>query len=168
MVFLLVIPSKKLSSNGDFMKTEKLNVFIGSVTAFFEQLGEALKEIDTPYLNSNQTPVISDYTGLIHITGPLKGAVYVSCPTMLLRELLMVLGEPDTSMALLKDLVGEIANTVAGNARTEFGADFIISPPVIDVGANPIQHLPKERRSYIIPFYWRSHQGLIGICIWNN
>lgn len=148
------------------MKIEKLNVFISSVTAFFEQLGEKLSEIDTPYLNSNQNPVTLDYTGMISITGPLKGAVYVSCPSILLRELLKVLGEPDTSMVLLKDLVGEIANTVAGNARTEFGSDFIISPPIVDISDTPIQFLPKDRRSYIIPFYWRNHQGLIGICIW--
>lgn len=150
------------------MKIEKLNVFITSVTAFFEQLGQKLNEIDTPYLNSNQHPITSDYTGVINITGPLKGAVYVSCPTMLLRELLSVLGEPDTSMALLKDLVGEIANTVAGNARTEFGSEFIISPPTVDISTTPVLFLPKERRSYIIPFYWRNHQGFIGICVWSN
>lgn len=147
------------------MKLEKLNVFMRSVESFFEQLGENLKEVDTPYINDNANPVAYDYSGVISITGPLIGAVYVSASSVMLRDLLRVIGEPDVSLSLLKDLVGEIANTVSGNARTEFGSDFIISPPVVVEGAPPAHFLPKEHRSYIIPFYWREHKGVIGICI---
>lgn len=148
------------------MQIEKLNVFMQSVIAFFFQLGEKLTDIDTPYLNSNQTPVAYDYSGVITITGSTAGSVYVSATTAMLRELLKVLQEPEESITMLKDLVGEIANTVSGNARTEFGPEFIISPPDVFAGAPPVQYLPKERRSYIIPFYWREHKGVIGICIW--
>lgn len=151
---------------GFIMKVEKLNVFIRSVTAFFEQLGEKSVEVDTPYLNDNNTPIAFDYSGIIVITGPTKGCVYVSAPTIMLRELLKVLGESESSMSLLKDLLGEIANTVSGNARTEFGPDFIISTPTVVDAAPSSSYLPKERRAYIIPFYWRNHKGVIGICVW--
>lgn len=150
------------------MKVEKLNVFMRSVSAFFTQIGEELKEVDTPYLNNNSTPVAYDYSGVITITGPMIGSVYVSATTVMLRDLLHVLNEPEGSIALLKDLVGEIANTVSGNARTEFGSDFIISTPTVFMGSPPANFLPKERRSYIIPFYWQNHKAVIGICIWNK
>lgn len=150
------------------MKVEKLSVFMRSVSAFFTQIGEELKEVDTPYLNDNTTPVAYDYSGVITITGPLTGTVYVSATTAMLRDLLRVLQEPEASMALLKDLVGEIANTVSGNARTEFGSNFIISPPSVFMGLPPANYLPKEHRSYIIPFYWHNHKAVIGICIWQK
>lgn len=147
------------------MKVEKLNVFMHSVSSFFEQVGETLKEIDTPYLNDNTQPIAYDYSGVITITGPIVGSVYVSATTVMLRDLLRAMHEPEGSIALLKDLVGEIANTVSGNARTEFGPDFLISPPTITEGVPPPQYLPRERRSYIIPFYWHDHKAVIGICI---
>lgn len=148
------------------MQVEKLNVFMQSVESFFSQIGEKLNGVDTPYLSYNTTPVAYDYTGVITITGAMAGSVYVSATTVMLRDLLQALGEPEQSIPMLKDLVGEIANTVSGNARTEFGADFIISPPKIVAGVPPAQYLPKERRSYTIPFYWHEHKGVIGICIW--
>lgn len=147
------------------MIVDKLSVFMRSVSSFFDQIGENLKEIDTPYINDNHNPIAYDYSGVITITGPIIGSVYVSASSVMLRELLHALGEPDGSLALLKDLVGEIANTVSGNARTEFGSNFIISPPLITEGVPPVQHLPKDKRSYIIPFYWRNHKAIIGICI---
>lgn len=150
------------------MKTEKLQVFMRSVSSFFEQIGDRIKEIDTPYLNDNHAPVIYDYSGIITISGPIMGSVYVSAPTMMLRRLLRVLGEPEESITLLKDLVGEIANTVSGNARTEFGPNFIISPPLVIEGLPKSQHLPRDKRSYIIPFYWHEHKAVIGICIWQD
>lgn len=147
------------------MRVEKLNVFMQSVSSFFEQIGETLKEIDTPYLNDNTQPIAYDYSGVITITGPIVGSVYVSATTVMLRDLLRALNEPEGSIALLKDLVGEIANTVSGNARTEFGPDFLISPPTITEGVPPPQYLPRDKRSYVIPFYWHDHKAVIGICI---
>lgn len=148
------------------MKAEKLDIFISSVTTFFEQIGESLTQIDTPYLNDNHNPLAYDYTGFINIVGAVHGLVYVSAQTAMLRRLLKSLGESDSSIPMLKDLIGEIANTVSGNARTEFGSDFIISTPTVVEGIPPARHLPKDRRSYIIPFYWEGNKGLIGICIY--
>lgn len=148
------------------MKSEKLKVFVESVIAFFEQAGDQLEEVSTPYINSNQTPVAYDFTGIITVSGQFEGTVYVSATSALLRKLLLVIGEPDnTSLALLKDLIGEIANTVSGNARSEFGSQFIISPPILTEGTPSPAYLPREKNSYIIPFFWKGHQGVIGICI---
>ncbi|WP_131668294.1 chemotaxis protein CheX [Psychrobacter pygoscelis] len=147
------------------VKAEKLGVFVNSVAAFFSQIGETLTDIDTPYLHDNASPIGYDYSGVIKITGPLQGSVYVSAPSTMLRSLLTVMNEPDSSLAIMKDLLGEIANTVSGNARTEFGSDFVISPPQVVDGVPSHAFLPKERRSYIIPFHWHGSNAVIGICI---
>ncbi len=147
------------------VKAEKLSVFIDSVIAFFSQVGERLEDIDTPYLNPNNAPVAYDYTGIISITGPLKGSVYVSASSSMLRKLLHVMQEPEISLVLMKDLVGEIANTVSGNARSEFGSAFIISPPRIVEGAPNTNFLPLDERTYVIPFHWAGDNGVIGICV---
>lgn len=147
------------------MKAEKLNVFIDSVTNFFKQINTNEAVVDTPFINDNASPLAYDFSGIITITGPLEGSVYVSAETPMLRNILHKMGEPDNSIVLLKDLVGEIANTVSGNARREFGSEFIISPPIIVDGAPTSTYLPRERRTYIIPVTWDKHKTLIGICL---
>lgn len=147
------------------VKAEKLGVFITSVMAFFAQIGYPLQEIGTPYISRNTDISVYDYTGIIIITGPLKGSVFVSAPSNLLREVLKVMQEPEVSITLMKDLIGEIANTISGNARTQFGPEFIISPPKVVEGLPNHTYLPKDSRSYIIPFHWQGHGGVIGICV---
>lgn len=83
----------------------------------------------------------------------------------MLRNILLHMGEPATTEELLKDLVGEIANTVSGNARREFGSDFIISTPIVINGAPSETYLPRNKRSYIIPVKWDRYKTLIGICL---
>ena len=147
------------------VKVEKLGVFLSSINAFFAQIDDAQVALDTPYLNNNKSAIGYDYSDIIKISGPLKGCVYISAPTVMLREVIKVMGEPDSSITMMKDLLGEMANTISGNARTEFGSEFIISPPQIVEGAPSISYLPKERHSYITPFTWRGYEALIGICI---
>lgn len=147
------------------VKVEKLGVFLSSINAFFAQIDDTQVALDTPYLNNNRSAIGYDYSGIIKISGPLKGCVYVSAPTVMLREVIKVIGEPDSSITMMKDLLGEMANTISGNARTEFGSEFIISPPQIVEGAPSISYLPKERHSYITPFTWRGYEAVIGICI---
>jgi chemotaxis protein CheX len=83
----------------------------------------------------------------------------------MLRQVIKIMGEPDSSITMMKDLLGEMANTISGNARTEFGPEFIISPPHIVEGAPSVSYLPKERHSYITTFTWRGYEAVIGICI---
>ncbi len=147
------------------VNVEKLGVFLSSISAFFAQIDNEPVVLDTPYLNSNKNAVGYDYSGMIKISGPLEGCVYVSAPSTLLREVIKAMGEPDSSMTMMKDLLGEMANTISGNARTEFGADFIISPPKIIEGIPSISYLPKDRQSYVTPFTWRGYKAVIGISI---
>lgn len=147
------------------MKAEKLHVFIDSVTNFFKQINTDEAVVDTPFINDNDSPLSYDFSGIISITGPMEGCVYVSSETPMLRNILHQMGEPDNSIVLLKDLVGEIANTIAGNARREFGSEFIISPPIIIDGAPSSVYLPRDKRTYVIPVTWDKYKTLIGICL---
>jgi len=147
------------------VKVEKLGVFLSSINAFFAQIDDAQVAINTPYLNNNKSTIGYDYSGVIEISGPLEGCVYVSAPSNMLRQVIKIMGEPDSSITMMKDLLGEMANTISGNARTEFGPEFIISPPHIVEGAPSVSYLPKERHSYITSFTWRGYEAVIGICI---
>lgn len=147
------------------VKVEKLGVFLSSISAFFAQISDTQIAIDTPYLHDNKSAIGYDYSGIIKITGPVEGYVYISAPSTMLRALINIMDESDSSLRMMKDLLGEMANTIAGNARTEFGTDFIIAPPEIVVGAPSAAYLPKDRNSYITPFSWGGYQAVIGICI---
>ncbi|MER1973393.1 MAG: chemotaxis protein CheX, partial [Psychrobacter alimentarius] len=106
------------------VKIEKLGVFLSSINAFFVQIDGSEVDIDTPYLSHNRSAIGYDYSGVIKISGPLEGCVYVSAPSVMLREVIKVMEEPDSSITMMKDLLGEMANTISGNARTEFGSEF--------------------------------------------
>lgn len=147
------------------MKHEKLQVFIDSVTHFFKQIKSTEAVVDTPYIHENTAPIAYDFSGIITITGPLEGCVYVSAETPMLRNILQTMGESDNSIHYLKDLVGEIANTISGNARKEFGSDFIISTPIVVDGVPNSTYLPKDKRTYIIPVVWNNYRAIIGICL---
>ncbi len=59
----------------------------------------------------------------------------------------------------MRDLVGEVANTISGNARRDFGRDFIISVPSVLAGERPDIPLKAGTRSFVIPINWRSHSA---------
>lgn len=146
------------------MSEDKIQVFIDGLTRYFSQLTDAAVKVGTPYLESNQSPQALDYTGIIGVSGNYRGCVYFTAPKVLLKHLILNLGETDTSEKNLVDMVGEVANTLSGNARRELGKDFMISVPVVVEGAPSSIHLPRELRSYVIPIVWKSYTAAVVIC----
>ena len=61
-----------------------------------------------------------DYTGIITLSGDYKD-VYFTAPRFMLVDLLTNMSETNVSEINLLDIVGEIANTISGNARKHFG-----------------------------------------------
>lgn len=147
------------------MTDDDLQVFIDGVQRYFQLTPNNDLRIGTPYLASNKKPTALDYTGIIGISGNSKGCVYFTAPKIMLTHLMMGFGEQDTSEENIVDLVGEVANTISGNARGELGKDFMISVPVVVSGPPPQIHLPVELRSYVIPITWRSYQAAVVICL---
>ncbi|MFZ2843586.1 chemotaxis protein CheX [Psychrobacter sp.] len=147
------------------MKEQKLQIFVSIITNYFNQFGNEELIVDTPYLLENQQPKVHDYTGVIGISGVQKGVVYFSATSALLDSILDSMGETDKSEDNLVDLAGEVANTIAGNARTEFGSEFHISVPLVFKGSPQSIILPKSGRSFIIPVSWRGQIGEIVVCL---
>jgi hypothetical protein len=65
--------------------------------------------------------VVQDYAGVIGISGNREGKVYFTAPRGMLSVMLMCMNETDTGEQNVRDLVGEVANTISGNARRDFG-----------------------------------------------
>ncbi len=147
------------------MIEKRFQVFIDSVAHYFSQLHDDEIVIDTPFLQENHIPVLSDYTGVIGITGNNKGLVYFTAPVNLLYQILNAMKESDQGEENLVDLVGEVANTIAGNARREFGDEFNISVPFVFKGSPENVILPKDKHSFIIPITWKNNKAAIVICL---
>ncbi|SNT69007.1 chemotaxis protein CheX [Psychrobacter sp. LV10R520-6] len=147
------------------MKEQKLQIFLNIITNYFNQFGNEELIVDTPYLLENKQPKVHDYTGVIGISGVQKGVVYFSATRELLARILDSMGETDKSEDNFVDLAGEVANTIAGNARKEFGPEFHISVPLVFKGSPQSIILPKDERSFIIPVMWKSQVGEIVFCL---
>lgn len=146
------------------MKEKKLQVFLQIISNYFAQLGGEALKVETPYLSADKQPEVYDYTGIIGVSGGQKGVVYFSATQSLLCCILQSIGESDASEENLVDIAGEVANTIAGNARKEFGAEFHISVPLVFKGVPQSIVLPKDERSFIIPIAWRGQLGEIVLC----
>ncbi len=147
------------------MAEQTLQVFTDGAVRFFEHTNDKDVKVGTPYLVENVNPAAYDVTGIIGISGPYRGCVYFTAPRILLKHLLLSIGEIDACSENLFDLVGEVANTISGNARSIFGHEFMISVPVMLEGAPSHIHLPQNSRSYVIPIYWKAYHAAVVICL---
>ncbi|MBS3936136.1 MAG: chemotaxis protein CheX [Sulfuritalea sp.] len=136
------------------MTEVELRVFVAIVKNYFEQQTAVAADVYTPYLADPTALPIFDYTGVIGISGVRQGCVYFTAPAEMLRRILKHAGETDLSVRNLADLAGEIGNTISGNARRQFGHEFLISVPVVIKGLGQTISLPKGVKAYVIPFCW--------------
>jgi chemotaxis protein CheX len=83
----------------------------------------------------------------------------------MLKNILGFLNEPPESEEILCDLVGEIANTLSGNAREEFGRDFLISVPVVATANDSRFRLLEDARNYVIPIIFQSEKAYLLVCL---
>ena len=142
----------------------ELKTFVESTTNFFEVAAQQPATVGSPYLMEG-APAVHDYTGVISISGKRAGVVYFTAPKAMLTVLLMKMQENDFSHETMRDLVGEVANTISGNARRDFGRDFVISVPSVLTGERPDFALKSGQRSFIIPINWRSHSAKLVVSL---
>jgi chemotaxis protein CheX len=124
------------------MRAVYINPFINAVRRLFETMMDLPLSIGQPGLNREATPQ-HDVCSIIDVTGEVNGTVVVSMPETVAANLASallgdVLQQLDDDVI---DAVGEIANIIAGNAKTDFpgGAGAISVPRVV---------LGKERVPY--------------------
>lgn len=147
------------------MDDQDIQVFITGVRRYFESLkADSGVVIEPPFIKDQERPLL-EYTGIIEISGKAHGAVCFTANALMLRNILAFLNESPISEEILCDLVGEIANTLSGNAREEFGRDFLISVPVVATGNDSRFSFPEDGRNYVIPIIWQSEKAYLLVCL---
>jgi len=147
------------------MDEEQLRCFVDIVQHYFTHLGGRASEVGSPYLADPEALPMLDYTGVIGISGARQGCTYFTAGQELLRTLLLHVGETDLSEANYVDLVGEIANTMSGNARKYFGPDFMISVPLVVKGKAQGVQMPKGIKAYVIPMHWHKQDAALVVSL---
>ncbi len=134
-----------------------IEVFIDGIKHYFHASTDNDIVVETPYLIETDEIVINDYTGIIGVSGERKGFVLVSAPEKMLRHLVLSLGEEKASPYLIYDVIGEVANTISGNARRSFGSGFMISVPLIVKGQPERIGTVSDSHGYVIPAHWHTY-----------
>ena len=104
-----------------------------------------------------------DVTGVIGVTGAYTGTVSFSAPKGFLVQLMLMQGEKNVSDENIADMAGEIANTISGNARSEFGEQFTISVPEVILGS--LDDIPVVDRPCVIPVSWKHFDSVLTISL---
>lgn len=138
-----------------------MKVFVQSTAHYFDAMAGGGAVVGTPYLRDDDEDVALDFSAVIGISGTYKGAVYYTATREKMEALLPIIGETQTDDHVCADLVGEITNTISGNAREKLGPGFMISPPFIFEGR------PKDVRSasgaacYVLPVKWNNQTSRV-------
>jgi len=121
------------------MKEESLEVFVDGLTNYFDKTTSSTAKVSTPFLIGNH-----------------KGSVFFTAPRIMIVKLISEIGVLTTKEEKLMDLVGEISNTISGNARRTFGDQFMLSTPVVLRGKGEQLHVPDITSIYVIPVVWKN------------
>jgi len=147
------------------MTNVELSTFVEGTTHYFETAANQPASVGSPYLVQQGKPTVQEFTGMISIAGKRRGIVYFTASRPMLTVLLMRMGETELTEENMADLVGEVANTISGNARRDFGKDFMISVPQVVAGEPEKVATPDNVRSFVIPINWRSHAAQLVVCL---
>jgi chemotaxis protein CheX len=147
------------------MNETDLHFFIDSTINYFDEVTNEKAVTGIPYIKDDE-PVVLEYTGIIGISGKRKGSIYITTSEVMLQELAkLILGHSQIGADDIKDLVGEIANTISGNVRQAYGSDFMISVPVVIEGKAKDIKLPEDIKSFVIPLTWHNHKSYLVVCL---
>ena len=145
----------------DPLSEVELKLFVESVRRYFQVCTRQEPQITSAFLGTGDIEGF-DFNGIVTFSGAYNGHVIVSMPSQLLRELLLLQGETDLGEGNLLDAVGEIANTLGGNARKALGSSLQISVPVKLHGASGIKARVR-RHPYVITLRWNHQPALVCI-----
>jgi len=138
---------------------DDLRLFVDAVKHYLQATSRQEPEITSAFLGDARVTG-HEFNGIVSFMGGYSGQILVSMPQAMLRELLVLQHERDFSEANLLDAVGEVANTLAGNARKVFGPELDISVPTRLRGAHGITARVRQR-PYVITFRWHHHPALV-------
>lgn len=138
------------------------NLFIDAIKNYFKHLTEFDSKTSVPYLKDTTSLELKDYTGMIGISGIMKGFVYISADYDMYSDLINIfIGLDDPSTEDVLDMAGEISNVIAGTVRASYGNNFNISVPIVFQGRPDQLRLPKDVSVYVIPVKWKKHEAYV-------
>lgn len=143
----------------DALQETELKLFVETVRRYFQVVTKEEPQITSAFLATGDIDAW-DFNGIVSFSGSYNGHVMVSMPQQLLRELLLLQGETDLSDGNLLDAVGEIANTLGGNARKSLGPALNISVPMKLLGASGIRARVRKH-PYVITLRWNRQPALV-------
>jgi chemotaxis protein CheX len=136
-----------------------LRLFVDSVRHYFEVASRIQPHITSAFLGTGEVP-LHEFNGIVSFSGRYTGQVTVSMPMRPLRELLLMQHETDLCDDNLLDAVGEIANTLAGNARQTLGSELEISVPEKRRSLS-FAAARKRAHPYVITLRWNSYPSTV-------
>ncbi len=110
---------------------DDIRPFVDCLESYFVKRSFSEIIIETPYLTESVNSVLSDFTGIISISGTYGGSIYFTASKDFLEKMIAAHGQSTFTDDLIRDMVGEITNTLSGNSRKELGSNFVISVPSI-------------------------------------
>jgi len=143
----------------DTLNEGELKLFVDSVRRYFQVITRQEPQITSAFLATGDLDAF-DYNGIVSFSGAYNGHVMVSMPAALLKELLLLQSETDLSDGNLLDAVGEIANTLGGNARKALGPALNISVPIKLHGGSGMKARVRKH-PYVITLRWNRQPALV-------
>lgn len=144
-----------------------LTVFVNGASRYFLDATGEKAETGAPYLlgAGEFSVVLLGPAAIIGITGGHRGCIVFTAEQAMAEALVRQMGEPTSDAQLCADMIGEVANTISGNAREVIGSDFMISVPVmLGPRFDPIL-LPRGVDIFVIPVVWRGHNSHLAVCL---
>lgn len=145
---------------------QEIQIFVDAVSHYFLQITQEKAEIKAAYLAQGTVmPPVFDFTGIINISGQYRGYIYFSAPRVILSRLLISMRESSFTDVQFLDSVGEIANTIAGNARKFFGEAMKVSVPINVKGVTDQIQNSTRARPYVITIKWKQYEAALVVDI---
>jgi chemotaxis protein CheX len=136
------------------MKVELVNPFLDATTSVFRTMLSCELSRGQPALKTNRAPEY-EVSGLIGLTGKCQGMVVVSLgrDTAISATEIMLSERPDGLNSDVVDAVGEIANMIAGAAKSQLEQyELSVGLPSVICGKNHSIGFPSNSTPIVLPF----------------
>ena len=148
------------------MDIKYINPFIKAVQNIFNTMIEIPFKLGKPSLKKDRLPTY-EISAIIGLSGSVTGCVVINMNKAIAFEMVAALiGEEVTDIDDdCTDAIGEIANMIAGNAKTDFpGANNSISVPSVIIGQHKVSY-PTGLPIITIPCETNKGQFMIEVAI---
>ncbi|MCS6996083.1 MAG: chemotaxis protein CheX [Casimicrobiaceae bacterium] len=138
-----------------------VRVFVDALARFFHATTGLAATVRTAYRVAEPEPLRpGDLLGEIPVSGAYGGSIEFVAPRALLSHVLLRMGERDFSDVVHLDLVGEIANQVAGYARRVYGDALAIAPPRVR-RLGPDERVLWDGPVFAVPLTWNDYEATL-------